>query len=47
LLAINGALAIDGVHHIEIEQPAKDVFASPQCVVRITSIAVEYMGRAE
>ena len=47
LLAINGALAVEGVHHIEIEEPAEDVFVSPQCVVRVTSITVEYMGRAE
>ena len=47
LMVINGAMAIAGVHHADILEPAANINASPKDVVRVTEIILTYKGRAE
>lgn len=46
-MAIDAALAQEGVHRSIIDEPAADILVSPRGLVRVTDIELTYMGRDE
>lgn len=45
--AIHAACRLTGVHHVEIIEPAEDVFVALDWLVKVSKVTVLYVGRAQ